>query len=458
MREDAVPRRTGLPGRPGQSVLIAVLVIAGSFTVYRVTSLPTAERWQTASYDPGDYRFIAEYFWGLPYDVRTYDMEPGWPVFLQTVPFRGIGLGTAHLLVGLAATGRWPLHAVDLRITGQVFSAILKILLAGAEWLAFVAVRRRWGRAAALVALLCLAVPPSLWRLTDDLMTEPVLRIAFILLFALAVGLDGRRRSVVAGSAIVLLLIVCVQVKSQWVLAVPLLVPVLLLECHRRGVARRHLVTIGALAVLAPLSLLAVNWIGWRTVAMNPGVGIHLNIRHNGEVLASFCDGERVPGHAPAICDSARPTPRWWRIYVGPAARLAEYQALDRYALSWVRSHPRQSLADFVEGLGLASIWPRGTHMPPPESAVLDAIDGVVWLLLIAGLRRPDTRLPCALALVLWIVPATGNVISIYDTVRGGRYHLPMMGIAPAAASVVVLSVRRRRAPSLARFKPILTS
>jgi hypothetical protein len=182
----------------------------------------------------------------LPSDVRTYDMEKGWPVFLQTVPFRGIGLGTAHLLVGLVATGRWPLHAADLRVTGQVFSAIVKILLACAQWLAFVAVRRRWGSAAALAALICLVLPPSLWRLTDDLMTEPVLRIAFILLFALAVGLDGRRRAA-AGSAIVLLLILCVQVKSQWVLAVPLLVPVLLLECHRQGAARRHFVTIAGL-------------------------------------------------------------------------------------------------------------------------------------------------------------------------------------------------------------------
>jgi hypothetical protein len=191
---------------------------------------------------------------------------------------------------------------------------------------------------------------------------------------------------------------------------------------------------------------------------MNPGVGIHLNIRHNGEVLASFCNDGRVLGQAPAICDSNRPTPRWWRIYVGPSATRAEYQALDRYAMSWVRSHPWQSLGGLVEGLGLASIWPRGTHMPPPESAVLDAIDGLVWVLLLAGLRRPETRLTCALALVLWIVPAVGNVVSIYDTVRGARYHLPMMGIAPAAASVVVVSVLWRRVPSPAQFTPILTS
>ena len=114
------------PGCPGARdslslpSLIAVLVIAGSFTVYRVTSLPTAERWQTASYDPGDYRFIAEDFWGLPFHVRTYDME----VYVGTAATlaeyqaldryagrgcartRGDGLG--DFVEGLASIWLWP--------------------------------------------------------------------------------------------------------------------------------------------------------------------------------------------------------------------------------------------------------------------------------------------------------------------------------------------------------------
>jgi hypothetical protein len=69
-----------------------------------------------------------------------------------------------------------------------------------------------------------------------------------------------------------------------------------------------------------------------------------------------------------------------------------------------------------------------------------------VWFLLLAGLAFHGTRLPSALGLVLWIVPAIGHVVSLYEP----RYHLPMAGIG-AGASVLVLAqlLQKRRAGRL---------
>ena len=79
----------------------AVFIIAASFTSYAGQFSPVG-RWQADTYDPADYRFVAEYFWNVPFVPDTYAsyVSDGWDSFLKTVPFRGIGLGTMYLIAG----------------------------------------------------------------------------------------------------------------------------------------------------------------------------------------------------------------------------------------------------------------------------------------------------------------------------------------------------------------------
>ena len=62
----------------------------------------------------------------------------------------------------------------------------------------FEVVRRCWSLPAAVVAIAATALPPRFWRLTDDFLVEPVLRICFLLLFACAIALGRRKSSALA--------------------------------------------------------------------------------------------------------------------------------------------------------------------------------------------------------------------------------------------------------------------
>src|SRR5262249_48807185 len=98
----------------------------------------------------------------------------------------------------------------------------------------------------------------------------------------------------------------------------------------------------------------------------------------------------------------------------------------------------------FVEGLTLASTLPGTTHVDAvrevrlvplerPWAAIVKSLDVLVWILLVVGAASRETRLPCTLALALWILPAFGNVFSPYEL----RYHLPMAGLGVASAGPV---------------------
>ena len=70
-------------------------------------------RWAADANDPADYRFIAEYFWGVPFRPETYDViwHGGWGDYLRLIPFRSIGLGSFYLLAGWLRLGPRAGHA-----------------------------------------------------------------------------------------------------------------------------------------------------------------------------------------------------------------------------------------------------------------------------------------------------------------------------------------------------------
>ena len=134
----------------------------------------------------------------------------------------------------------------------------------------------------------------------------------------------------------------------------------------------------------------------------------------------------------PAFADPERPHLRWWNIYVGPEVTRAQWEAFDDFGRQYLRHRPGSALRNFWTGIELGSTVPgvqrvtqgriRLEPLAPPWSTVMRGLDALFWILLAAGLGFRETRVPCAVALVLWIVPAIGNVVSPYEP----RYHLPM--------------------------------
>jgi hypothetical protein len=439
-----------------------VLLVAASYAAYAFS--PIHRPWSASDNDPADYRFVAEYFWGVPHAPSTYAprWNGGWGAYLRTVPFRGIGLGTLYLLTGVIVLGHAPATEAEVLKAGVAFAAFEKLLLAVALLAVFETVRRRWGRAVAFLTLAVTAFPPLYWRMCDDFLAEPVERIAFLAAFACAVASSGKAAERMAWALVALFLLLS-HVKVQWYAGAWLLMPAMLVSGVRSGhLGRGHALLIGGAILTIPLSLMAVNWIGWRTTALSPGIGIHVNLKYDGDVVREFSQTPAAQASQPAFTDPRRPKWNWWNIYVGGDVRREDYDALDRFARRYVVRHRAASMRAFGDGIALASTVPavqrmeggliRLTPLKEPWSTIVRAADLVVWTLLLVGLWFDETRSACALALVLWIVPALGHVFSLYEL----RYHVPMAGIGAAAACCTAARMLRRR-PGVRLLAPSTT-
>jgi hypothetical protein len=303
------------------------------------------------------------------------------------------------------------------------------------------------------VAFFVLAVtawPSHFWRISDDFEAEPVQRIIFLLALTCTIAASGRERTVRLAFVIAGLFLCVTHLKVQWYVGALLLLPVLLVHFRAVGASLGSSVALCVAVSVIPLSVVAVNWIGWRTTSLNPGIGLHVNLKFNGDVLRAF--GEAAGGaDRVALADPAGPRVEWWNVHVGTNVSRQEYDEFDRYATTYVRSRPGAAIRAFAEGLILASTVP-GVEREPrglirleplerPWSLIVRCADVVVWVLLLMGLGFAETRLACALGLVLWIVPAIGNAVSLYEP----RYHLPMAGIAASAGACVLAHLVERR-------------
>jgi hypothetical protein len=440
--------------------LAACFLIWLSYSSYSASFTP-AGRWQAATNDPADYRFIAEYFWNVPFHPETYDSiwHGGWGDYLRLIPFRSIGLGSFYLLAGWLRLGHAPSTPDEVIAAGIALAYAQKALLAIALIVLFAVVRRRWNTRLALCAVAVTAFPPIYWRTSDDFLTEPPQRIFFLLAFACAIVLSGPRRphdeqrSSVPAFVLLGLWLVATHLKVQWYVGAILLLPVLAFDTSRGNLVSKRTLALAAAALLVPVSVIAVNWIGWRTTTLSPGFGLHANLRYEGDVLREYSAIMATAPSRPAFADPERPRLRWWNIYIGSEVTRGEYEAFDSFGRQYLRQRPGSALLNFWTGLRLASTVPavqritqgriRLEPLDPPWATLVRWLDIAIWILLGIGLAFPETRLPCAMALVLWIVPAVGNIVSPYEP----RYHLPMSGIGAVAASCVVVTLRRRLGP-----------
>lgn len=438
--------------RPIAAFVCACLVVVASLSYYGIenTYWRTAHEWQAGQYDPADYRIVAEHFWGVAPEPDTYHFgrsyEREWAQYLDVVPFRGIALGSAFLAVSWAVNGHPPRTDTEVVAAGHAVAIIEKVLLVAAMLLLFAMTHEVWGPVAALLALAAVAFPPRLWRLTDELMSEPALRIVFLLVLSAAIAFGSARWRRTAAVSLPVLLLAAAHLKVQWWVGAVLLSPVVIAELIGDSMALTGAL-VGALTLAIPLSVVAVNWIGWRSTSLSPGLGIHVHIAYGDEMLEEFCAQYRSPGNPPAFCDPAQRRIAWWNLSMGPENSVRDYEALDTYARRYVIAHPANALEQFVEGVGRASSFPgvavirdgrlRVEPLPDAWRPFADTVDLFVWGLLVAGLLSARTRLMAWTALVLWIIPAIGDVFSWYEP----RYHQPMAGIGLAVAILVALDV-----------------
>jgi len=241
------------------------------------------------------------------------------------------------------------------------------------------------------------------------------------------------------------LMIAAAHLKADWMLGGLLLLPILLVSPPMSSAPARSKIALCVLAALIPIGIVAVNWTGWRTMSPRPGLALHVNLKYGEHLIRSFCDHNVQPDRRSPLCDEARPRRFWWDVYIGRDLTLKDMTAFDNYARHDLLTHPARDARELWAGFVLASSVPgttarlgegfRVVPLSEPWVSLVRWMDVGVWLLLLVGLISPDTRLPCGVALMLWIVPAIGNIVSIYEL----RYHMPMAGIALTCACHVLM-------------------
>src|SRR5262245_46661904 len=107
----------------------AIALVGTSFHSY-ASQFGPENRLQTSNFHRSDYRLLAEHFWNIHTPASTYEVDDDWQAFLRAIPFRGIGLGTVYLLVGVVRIGHVPSTPAEILTTGVALAALEKILLA----------------------------------------------------------------------------------------------------------------------------------------------------------------------------------------------------------------------------------------------------------------------------------------------------------------------------------------
>jgi hypothetical protein len=408
---------------------IPLLLIGLSFGVYLLGGGGVLHPLdQVSSSDPSEYRYAAEQFFGVPHDLESYApyFKTQWPLFLETVPFREIGLGTLFLLTNVLSGGQAML-ALPL---------LAKLLLAGSSLLFFAAVRKRYGTAPAAAALAVVVLPVIAWTYTDALVTEAYARMLFLCCLSLAVASRGHVRNATIAVTLPLTLLLT-HLKVQWLLFGFILFGALaflsLLE-HHWGKALLAMLSF----VLLPLTVSLVHWIGWHDARVNPGISLHVMHKSWGEAREAACQRtfeERPPAE---FCNRPFTVSHWVDFANGlPAGEIAtRVRALDATALPYLLSKPTALIVDLARGVFYATNFP---FLPRPWNFLLKPVDLLCWIVLALGLTRRRTFLFAVLGLGMWIVPAVGTIFGQFDD----RYQIPAAGVVLALALLILLEEHR---------------
>ncbi len=374
---------------------------------------------QTYIGDSADYKYLAEYFWGAGHDLGSYDRVFGsdWGHYLDSIPFRGLGVGTVYLVLKGLVYIFSPATAHDAIAMGIVFSAFLKVMFALAYITVYWMCQRRYGTQMGLICLCALLFPSSLWGFTQSTyLGDPLIRFSFLMMTALVFTMfDKPRLRCVVG--FMLLWFFAGQLKTQWSMFAVCMIPAFAgLFYYYRMPLRAWCVMI-VLALSCPLGVLAVNKIGWDDPTFSPGAAMHINIKSNAQFLADIC--KKPDPKIEVFCDPKRFKNVWWRVYTGQKATAENFRALDEASKTYVMKQP-----DFVYAQVFAALGVNSTYITY-DNWLVYIIDAFIWAMLLLGCLHFRTWVPASLGLGLWAVPAVANVVAGLNW----RYYEVMSGV-----------------------------
>lgn len=393
--------------------------------------------WQVRHFDHADYRFIAEHFWRIPHDTSSYadDFSGDWGAYLSRIPFRDIGVGTFYLAIHSITELFSASCAASDTCFARVIPTILKISLGLSCLFFFLSVRKRYGGFVALLASIILLFPPSTWLLTDELLSEPLLRICFIIVVSLFVQRNPQKDSLL-DICIVLFALLVAHLKLQWMLYGIGLGTLLLLSRTLQGkIWSSRTFFIVLLTICIPVSLSLVHKIGWDTYSLRAGFGVQINFQFHGEYYQWFC--QQHPSMT-SFCGKSVIRNGFYGIPMGNSVALDDLRSFDTEAMSYFLSHHADVIRmNLLNGIRYATVFPVGVFGNANFARSLPELilDLFSWIMLIIGLCHKRTTLLSAAVIGLWLVPVFGNIFAVYLT----RYHRPMMGL-PFAIAIIILA------------------
>lgn len=386
---------------------------------------------QTFCCDEADYRFLAEHAWGIPHNYSTYhpDFDSYWGDVLQHVAFRDIGVGTVYLF--LQGTGLGSAFAV------QVF---LKLLLSAAYLFAFVRIRKEYGTAVAAACLCAMALLPGPWKYTEKLLAETFIRCLVVLSLTCLLPIIRHRYSERGLAAFVGCIFLLSHFKILWMLYGFWVLGALCLALYKQQKSTVVLMWLILGMLLIPVSHKTLHAARWENPALFQGGSLHLLGKRDGAFYRALCSQGSFGPLQEEFCSPASPSHfPWWEFLKAhsPSVHPGMFvRMLDSRARDFLLDHPSYAVNSAIGGLLNASNFPQDTMRPP----VLFFIDVFCMLFLLYGAVKRRTFLISFWGLGLWVIPAVGSIISIYDV----RYHLVSVGL-PIVAVILVLAEERRQ-------------
>jgi len=402
--------------------MIAIIALFVSYAWFSNFQSVGLEHFQVHVVDSADYRFVAEHFWGIAHDYRTYapEFSSDWGAYLSTVPFREIGIGTFYLAF--------------TRVVGlnqNLIPLFLQMCFYAVYLLVFFCIWKRYNPFVALICLLVL-LSPKLWASTGELFSEAFLRIIFLLMLSSLLWFYKEKDFVPKFIILFVLTLIASQIKSQWVLLSGIFFICSVAVAFRAKSIKYYVLS--ALFLLIPVFLILMHGIGWNAWTLTVGGGLHANVKTSGSYLDTYCS--EYPDNT--VCDPAFEKNTWWLVRTDKAVSISEWQHFDAQASKYFLRDKAQVMSDFIRGMYMATNFPAGIRgdVEFSRSPLFGAVDLFVWIVLLLGLFPRKTRYIVLFSLSLWLVPALGNVFAAYSA----RFIRPIAGI-PLATGILVLSV-----------------
>lgn len=378
--------------------------------------------------DFGDYRYVAEKFWGIPHKLEQYhrDFSGGWGYYLDHVPFRGVLPGSMFVLVVGLTQWLAPHMAEQETTMTWIFVTVLQAIFCLSYLIFYLASARRFGAVAGLLLLYPLLLTPTLWYMTEDIhIGEPILRSLFLLMAATLISYYDQPQGLFRMAVICLvLLLLCGLCKPQWILLAAGMFVVFFLLAQYSPLTSKQQSVLLLLLLCIPASIWAVNYYGWGVSSLTPGTGLHANYKTQNRYMAYLC-GNYLEDFQ-MFCDR-KTANSWWKIYLEKDVPPAAFITLDRESMGYFLQRPMGMWHDLVNGLQRAQNF-LGIPWLSKASAY------VTWLGLLLGLFRRETFLLAAYGIGLWIIPAIGNMFSAFDA----RYYHVMSGIPLVMALLII--------------------